>query len=491
MQNKKTWSSSLALFLVIYSCLSSYASPRVIYSSLSTGQIRISEPLNQSPIIPASPPPAPITPPTIISSPAPSPAPKPSVDILQLNLSIIPASDRGILYDSSRPAGSSNPVRIINSAQGGYSSIFVQDDQYFNFSIGTIPTNGNGIKPPPEGKLDLANLNFLSGAILQSSASPFNLKLANLDIKESYSLGVTAHGRLRYTTADRDFRINGFLVPAGFIVVARRKEGLENKGYPDLEDFEDFKVYDPSNSALVKVFNYNQLKSSNCLNNRCFDMNKFSTPRDTWQYGAKIFSNFSSRDLFGSVPPWTANKLWISMQANLEAQTILRINSRSEDWARRVLEEFNEDEFNYINHINNYEMKLASTRSERLSLIKEYFGFVDIAYPDQKAQELHEKIFENLWNLALAKTQKWQNQNSSLKNPLAQEVSDKREIFIDSLNDYDKYLKTAKSPASSPSTNVAKAPAKAPEIAQNPQPAPKTPAKAPPRAPKAPKKGKS
>ncbi len=489
MQNKKLWSSSLALLLVIYSCLSSQASPRVIYSSISTGQIRISEPLNQAPIVPANPPQPPALSPTIISNPAPSPPPKPSVNILQLNLSIIPASNRGILYDTSRAIDSSNPVRIINSAQGGYSSIFVQDDQYFNFSIGTIPTSGNGIKPAPEGKLDLANLNFLSGAVLQSSASPFNLKLADISITETYSLGVTGHGRLRYTTADRDFRINGFLVPTGFIVVARRKPDLEHKGYPDLEDFEDFRVYDPSNSALVKVFNYDQLKSSNCLDNRCFDMNKFSTPRDTWQYGAKIFSNFSSRDLFGSVPPWTANKLWISMQANLEAQTILRINSRSEDWARRVLEEFNEDEFNYINHINNYEMKLASTRSLRLSLIKEYFGFADIAYPDQKAQELHEKIFENLWSLALAKTQKWQNQNSALKNSLAQEISDKREIFIDSLNNYDNYIKTAKTPA--PVTSVARAPAKPPEIAQNPQSAPKTPAKAPPRAPKAPKKGKS
>lgn len=134
MQNKKSWTSVLAVVLVICSSLASHASPRVIYSSLSTGQIRIAEPFNQTAIIPVNPPQPPALPPTIISSPAP----KPSVNILQLNLSIIPASNRGILYDTSRAIDSSNPVRIINSAQGGYSSIFVQDDQYFNFSIGTI-----------------------------------------------------------------------------------------------------------------------------------------------------------------------------------------------------------------------------------------------------------------------------------------------------------------------------------------------------------------
>jgi hypothetical protein len=441
MQNKKSWTSVLAVVLFICSSLASHASPRVIYSSLSTGQIRIAEPSQENNITePPAPPLPPIAPPPI------KPPSNPSVNILNLNLNIIPASDRGILYDTSKPIDSSNPVRVINSSQGGYSSIFVQDDQYYNFSIGTIPTSANGLKPAPTNKLDLKKITFLRGAVLQSSTAPLNLTLANQVITESYSLGVTAHGRLRYTVADKDFRINGFLVPAGFIVVARRKAGLEHRGYPKLDEFEDFRVYDPNNSALVKIFNYNHLKSSKCLNNSCFDMNKFATPKNTWQYGAKIFSNFSTRDLFGNVAPWTANKLWISLQANLEAQTILRINSGYETWARRVLEEFNEDEFNYINHINNYEMKLASTRSQKLSLIKEYFGFADIAYPDQKAQELHEKIFENLWSLALAKTQKWQNQNPRLKNSLNQSVIQSKNKFLASLTAYQSYLKKQKSP---------------------------------------------
>jgi hypothetical protein len=439
MSNIKPWSSILAITLIIFGCLATNANPKLIYSSISTAQIRLPEPPQsqidtepeQKPEIPPNPPSEPTEPPL-----------QPSIDILQLNLSIIPANDRGILYDTSRPIDSSNPIRIINSDKGGYSSIFVQNDQYYNFSIGTIPTQGNGLKPPSNNKLDFKNIRFLPGAVLQSARTPLNLKLGNQLISESYSLGVTAHGRLRYTVTEKDFRLNGFLVPKGFIIIARRKAGLEHKGYPLLEDFEDFRVYDPSNSALVKIFNYNQLKSSKCLQNQCFNMNKFATPKNTWQFGAKVFSNFSTRDLFGSVSPWTANKLWISLQANLEAQTILRINSGYESWAKHVLEDFNEDEFNYINHINNFEMKQATNQTQRQNIIKEYFGFAQINYPNQRAKELHEKIFENLWELALAKTQKWQNQNPKLSGSLTQTVTQKQKIFLESLSHYNNYLRT-------------------------------------------------
>jgi hypothetical protein len=466
----------LVLLLLIASSLSSNASPRLIYSSASTAQIRIpafTQELSSISI--------PVNPPiTITQAPPPVSVSKPSVDILNLNLSIIPASDRGILYDTSRPIDRSNPIRIINSAQGGYSSLFVQDDQYFNISIGSIPTTLNELKPNPSEKIDLKNLEFLSGAVLQSSAQPIDLKLANLNITESYSLGVTAHGRLRYTTVDQDFRINGFLVPAGFIIVARRKPEMEHKGYPELEDFEDFRVYDPSNSALIKTFDYNSLRSSKCAQGQCFNLNKFATPKETWQFGAKVFSNFSTRDLFNNQSAWQANKLWISMQSNLEAQTILRINSKSETWAKRVLEDLNEDEFNYINHINNFELSKTTDSKQRLAIIKNYFGFTDIAYPDQKAQELHEKIFEDLWNLAISKTRKWQNPNPSLDQNLTKEIIQKREVFISSLSNYEDYLKNYKSPVKTPAV----------EIASNPQLAPNSPAKAPSPAPKPPKKQK-
>jgi len=416
------------------------ASQKLIYKSISSAQIRI--PVIHDEIDPIIAPP--------VKTPLPEPTkpviiPKePSINILQLNLSIIPAKNRGILYDTSRPIDFSNPVRIINSLRGGYNSIFVQNDQYYNISIGTIPTSGNSLKPPTKNPIDLKNIKFLKGAILQSSESPLNLQLGNITIKETHSVGMNSYGRLRYTIADKNFRINGFLIPKGFIIVARRKPGLYRKGYPNIQDFEDFRVYNPSNSALVKIFNYQNLKSSGCLSNKCFDMNKFATPRNTWQFGAKIFSNFSTRDLFGNISPWKANKLWISLQSNLEAQTILRINSRFEGWAKRVLKELNEDEFNYINHINNFEMKNIKNYNQKITLIKGYFGFANISYPNKTAKELHENVFKNLWDLAVAKTNKWQNNDPGKNTQLDLEIIKKRKIFIDSLKKYETYIKRNK-----------------------------------------------
>jgi hypothetical protein len=86
-------------------------------------------------------------------------------------------------------------------------------------------------------------------------------------------------------------------------------------------------------------------------------------------------------------------------------------------------------------------MKQATNQTQRQNIIKEYFGFAQINYPNQRAKELHEKIFENLWELALAKTQKWQNQNPKLSGSLTQTVTQKQKIFLESLSHYNNYLR--------------------------------------------------
>jgi hypothetical protein len=305
-------------------------------------------------------------------------------------------------------------------------------------------------------------LQFLAGAVLQSASEPVNLALADIDLREVHNLDMVPRGRRRYATAQHDFRGGGFLVPAGFIVVATREAGLEHIGYPSLKQFEEFRVYDPNTGALVKTFGQKALTDSACLDGSCFRMDQFAMPEGTEQFGAHVYSNLSTRDLFTGKNSWDANKLWIAMQANLEAETVLNINAKGESWTQRILEELNDDELNYIGHIERYELAGLTDRTRRVQIIRDYFGFQNLTYPDAQSRSLHDSAFEALWELAVAKRGKWdidkRNFNKAEKdkaeNEAVAKIKDARFIFEDRLIVYDGYMKKLASPPVNSSTII-------------------------------------
>lgn len=383
------------------------------------------QPVNNPPVIPSVPvitTQPPVTP--ITNNPVTSP------QITEIEFSLIPADKRAIVYDPTKPINKDNPIRIINTKEGGYSVLYVADDGYINVGIGDAKTNSvNTVK----GALN-ANTTF-SSATLTLVDENANTNLAN---SSGYSIKMDTlpRGKKRYTTTDTTFAINGITIPKGFIIVGTKAP--ETGGRPILNKFDDFRVYDPESGALITYFGANAINDKNkfeCRTGSCFDFNKFYTEPGTKHMGADLYEFFSVAQLFPSKTASQANQLWINVQSDIERDTKLNINSGNEAWQDHILKDLNDDEMVYLGH---------ELRYEDLAHVKQIFGFQDVVYKDDYARKLDDAQFRALMDYARAKQEYWDKQKTTDTSSLIQ-IKEAREelkkLYEQSRIEFNNYMK--------------------------------------------------
>jgi hypothetical protein len=169
----------------------------------------------------------------IVIDPPPPLTPK-AYEQLELILKLIPSDTLpngkprlGIYYNPSQPFSINNPVRIYNKEKGGYYSVYFDQDDYLQTSVGAVPNGLNNLRPlDPNERIDINNLSFQDSTILNVQYGRRDTAKFTISANESLTLDVLPRARTRYGTVPSTFSFNSIYIPAGSIVVGTRNEGL-------------------------------------------------------------------------------------------------------------------------------------------------------------------------------------------------------------------------------------------------------------------------
>lgn len=295
------------------------------------------------------------------------------VQQLRMIISAIPAGqfqgeDRlGIYYNPNRQISSNNPVRIYNLKTGGYFSAYFDSAGFLRTSIGTVPNSVNGIAPLPSSqRVDISRLNFQDSAVLETiygDPGHSNIKITETD---EVNIDMLPRFRKRYGTITRTTLINGIYMPAGSIVIGTRYDGVAR---PDLNDMSDLRVYSPE-GVLINVIPEKDFSSLDCgtvSRAQCFDFQSHYTDQSTYDFGAKVFAEYNTASFFPGMNAQQANRLWLDIQKDLEANTVLDINSGNEPWQERIFKDLNKQEQTYIKNL--------LTNQVRIKTLEEMMGY--------------------------------------------------------------------------------------------------------------------
>jgi hypothetical protein len=384
---------------------------------------------------------------------------------LNLNLSMIPLSERGFLYDPSRVIDASNPLEIVNLREGGYSAVHVRDDGYLQVSIGSIETrlgSGNILNYYKTAALisDPASLIFYSERFDTSPNVEVRINETNIN------LDVAPRGRTNYTTASSSFVVNGVTIPQGAVIVAVRQPGVTDR-HPGLRQYEHFRAYDAKTGKLISYFGANGLERAGCLGGtHCMDIRQFAVVKGVTTNNQDVFYSFSVGQLFTGLSAYDSALAWANIQRDLEQKLINDLNAGKENWQREELKLLNQELKVYTGNLvidnldfNNYgelERLLADYKSRGINGLKRSLGISDelpslsrLRYSTTEINDLRSKL-EALNNslavFALTKISTWldfdeeglsENQINNKKS----EIKTARENFLRAKEAYESHLK--------------------------------------------------
>jgi len=412
-----------------------------------------------------------VDPPIVIDPPVVDPPiTEPPIEVRRLELAIdmVPLSERGFLYDSNQPIDINNPLQIINRKEGGYSSIFVRDDDFLQISIGSVSKKlGNETAnidyfDKATLSLDTVTLSFLS---LQDDAaiSPAEVKITE---DRKVSLDIDPRGRTSYSVAKKDFIVNGVTVPAGTIITGIKKVGVYEQ-HAEIGEFEQFRAYDPKTGALVTYFGQGKLKDAGCAGSKdCFDVKQFAQPEGTTQNNARVFYSFSLQDLMPSSSAYDSVDYWINIQKDLTENMTTGLNSKDEQWQKEELKALNDALSVYtgndkidsltVNDDDEINRLLDEYKSGGINALKRSLGISDelptlsrARYSDDELVQLQIKLGAKndvLAVFALTKLQTWADQvdpDGLSKAELKKKESTiqiLRQAFVNARDDYNAYI---------------------------------------------------
>ena len=284
-------------------------------------------------------------------------APSPDLERLRMIINAVPAGtfhgqDRlGIYYQTGLPISETNPVRIYNLKTGGYFSAHFDDESFLRFSVGTVPNSVNGINPlAKQDRVKLENLDFKDAAVLETLYNPSNLHDFKLGSLNEVTMDILPRFRVRYGTVTKTIVINGIYIPAGSIVAGTRGDGIAR---PSFQDMTNLRFYNPDGVLLnvVPEKDKNKLFCGAVANAECIDFKTHYTEPATTEFGAKVFAQYSTKDFFPGKDASQANEIWLDIQKDLEAQTVLGIFANKEPWQERIFKELNQQEIVYLSNM--------------------------------------------------------------------------------------------------------------------------------------------
>jgi hypothetical protein len=381
---------------------------------------------------------------------------------LNLNLSMIPLSERGFLYDPSRVIDASNPLEIVNLREGGYSAVHVRDDGYLQVSIGSIETrlgSGNILNYYKTAELisDPASLSFYSESFDTSPNVEVRINETNIN------LDVAPRGRTNYTTASSSFVVNGVTIPQGAVIVAVRQPGVTDR-HPGLRQYEHFRAYDAKTGGLISYFGANGLERAGCLGGtHCMDIRQFAVAQGVTTNNQDVFYSFSVGQLFTGLSAYESALAWANVQRDLEQKLINDLNAGKAEWLQNELKLLNQSQALYtgIASLDNasdadYERLADYLRTNNRSAFNKELGITDQLNLDSRYFNSYEQsLLANLWRarndaliaFAEAKVELWRmksNTNEIDENNLKSQIDSlksKRNTFIQAWDKYNADLK--------------------------------------------------
>ncbi len=314
-------------------------------------------------------------------------------------------SGRGILFDQSRPASGSNPIKIINSIQGRYTSVFPDSNNFLRINIGSLETQ---LKPLSNGPGFVHDDNTSFASVTLESAVPHgHIKIDDKN-PEVLNVDILPRGRKKYMLAKKTFIVNGKTIEAGSALVGTVKAGANIKG-AQLKDLTSIRAYDKDTGALIAIFNPDDRPSNACANQACMDITQFSiNKRDS--LGVDIHTAFSSRDLFAGKNYDEANRLFLAIQQDLEVQSNYGVYAAKFDWQKVILDDdLNSQQQTLLTQL--FDKYDTSKASGRKALIDE-LGFSFLRTGDLEIDNHQEKIEKAFYNFVSLKEESFKPQSS-------------------------------------------------------------------------------
>jgi hypothetical protein len=283
---------------------------------------------------------------------------------LNIVVSSIKLNNNALIFEESQPLSDTNPIHLVNKSNNFYSSLSQDQAGYIKIGIGKLAQT-NVVTTVTGATINVAEATFTDLATVTTTITTGDTVAAKIhpertvvkDTIENIEIATLPRFHQRYSVVSDDFRIKGITIPKGSIVVGTLLYNNKQE-IPGNRQFQYYRIYDPNTGAMIKTFNLKTYKNSDCTAKTCFDMQQFATNKSNG-LGARIFSEFSTEDLFGQLNPIEANKRWTLMQKDLERQSVTGIYKASKDWQLKLLKDLSDQDDvlfdNYFASIGNIE----------------------------------------------------------------------------------------------------------------------------------------
>lgn len=254
-------------------------------------------------------------------------------------------SGRGIFFDNSQPASAINQINIVNTNQGRFTSVYPTHDNFLQVSIGTIPKTSSVLTQNTSRTREAINPQLVNFATVTFTPAVPNGHDVNVVGSSNISVDIVPRARKRYMTAQKNFYVNGKLIPKGSILVGTIEPNSPFAN-PQLKDLSTIRVYDQNTGALRQIFKPGDRNMNECANQACMAIDQFSKSRPAVLNlpGSDVVSSFSTRDLFSGKQYHEANRLFTLIQRDLEVNSVTGLYARNHDWQKIIVEQDLNDE---------------------------------------------------------------------------------------------------------------------------------------------------
>jgi hypothetical protein len=345
-------------------------------------------------------------------------------------------SGRGIFFDNSQPASFLNQINIVNTDQGRFTSVYPGAGDYLQISIGTFPrsssvllsTVNNANQTINPKQVDFATVNF-------TSLAPPG-QVLNITGTTELNVDIVPRARKRYMTAQKDFRMNGQLIPKGTILVGTLEPNSKIQN-PRFSDLSNIRAYDPESGALIQIFKPEDKNKTDCPGDgACMQINQFtSSGANPNLKDSTVSTSFSTSQLFPGKDSARANELFVNIQRDLEVNSNMGIYNARFDWQEDILkDDLNGEQKTLITEtLKKYNLNDSNQRQQFLGDI----GFAFLRTGDKFLDAFKAEIEQSFVDFVVLKGKGFQFQGSVKK----EELKDSKNDFINLRSIYQDLMK--------------------------------------------------
>ncbi len=374
--------------------------------------------------------------PTVV---CPPPPPPPEFDAIQQQITFGQfdnVSGRGIYFDNSQPASAQNQINIVNTSQNRFTSVYPGIGNFLTVNIGTFPHSGSVLQSSVNNANRLINPKQVEFATVSFDIDvPLGHEL-NIVGTNNLNVDIVPRARKRYMIAQKDFRVNGRVIPQGTILVGTLEPGSKANN-PSFNDLSSIRAYSPSTGALMQIFKPGDQNKNDCSGSgQCMNINQFNGGGSNPNLpGSTIVTSFSTDKLFPGKSFLQANNLFVNIQRDLEVNSNMGIYNAHFDWQKDILrDDLNAQERTLITEtLSKYS---SSNPRDRQALIAE-LGVAFVRTGDPFVDDFQIELEQSFVDFVFDKRDDLERPGSILKSDL----KDSKNRFLGLRTIYQDYMK--------------------------------------------------